>query len=117
MSLGLGGLFNPMAGAGGPSKDLFFANTGQIHKSDKPEASKGSTSLTSVTGQRDDTKKGDTYIEFKGPTALGARSSVAFTNDVLSAKKKAEQAIDRQKIPKEHQKRVKAYFDSLVKGR
>ena len=117
MSLGLGGLFNPMAGAGAPTKDLFFANTGQIHKSEKPEASKGKTNLTSVTGQRDDTKKGDTYIEFKGPTMVGTRSSVAYTGDVLSAKKKAEQAIDRQKIPKEHEKRVKAYFDSLVKGK
>jgi hypothetical protein len=42
---------------------------------------------------------------------------VAYTRDVLSYKKKAEQAIDRQKIPKEHEKRVKQYFDSLTKGK
>jgi hypothetical protein len=112
-----GGGFNPNAGAGAPSKDLFFANTGAVHKSDKPEASKGSTSLTSVTGQRDETKPGETYVEIKGPTTVGARSSVAYTRDVLSYKKKAEQAIDRQKIPKEHEKRVKDYFNSLVKGK
>jgi hypothetical protein len=105
-----------MAGAGAPSKDLFFANTETVHKSEKPEASQGKTNLTSVTGQRDSSKPGETYIEFKGPTAVGSRSSIAYTRDVLSYKKKAEQAIDRQKIPKEHEKRVKAYFDSLTKG-
>jgi len=47
---------------------------------------------------------------------VGARSSVAYTRDILSYKKKAEQAIDRQKIPKEHEKRVEDYFNSLTKG-
>ena len=106
-----------MAGAGGPSKDLFFANTGAVHKYDKPQTSQGTTNLTSVTGQRDDTKQGETYVEIKAPTTVGTRSSVAYTRDVLSYKKKAEQAIDRQKIPKEHEKRVKAYFDSLTRGK
>jgi|SRR5579862_3030865 len=117
ISLGLGGLFNPMSGAGAPTNDFFFANTGVVHKSQKPEASQGKTSLTTVTGQRDDTKQGETYIEFKAPTLVGSRSSVAYTKDVLSARKKAEQAIDRQKIPKEHEKRVKEYFDSLTHGK
>jgi hypothetical protein len=121
MSLGLGallgGAFNPMAGAGGPSKDMFFSNTDQVHKFDKPQESKGKTSLTSVTGQRDDTKPGETYIDFKAPTMVGTRSSIAYTKDMLSYKKKAEQAIDRRKIPKEHEKRVKQYFDSLTKGK
>ena len=106
-----------MGGAGGPSKDMFFSNTGMIHKSDKPEASQGKTNLTSVTGQRDTTKEGETYIEIKGPTTVGTRSSIAYTRDMLSYKKKAEQAIDRQKIPKEHEKRVKEYFNSLTKGK
>ena len=106
-----------MAGAGSPSEDLFFANTGVVHKSEKPEASQGKTSLTTVTGQRDPTKGSETYIEFKGPTMVGTRSSVAYSKDVLAARKKAEQAIDRQKIPKEHEKRVKAYFDSLTNGK
>lgn len=105
-----------MSGAGGPSKDLFFANTGRVHKSEAPEASQGKTSLTSITGQRDDTKKGETYVEIKGPTMVGARSSISYTKDVLSAKKKAEQAIDRKRIPKEHEKRVRQYFDSLTSG-
>jgi hypothetical protein len=106
-----------MAGPGAPSKDMFYSGTDMVHKSDKPEDSKGKTSLTQIKGQRDETKPGETYIEFKGPTMVGVRSSVAYTRDVLSYKKKAEQAIDRQKIPKEHEKRVKAYFDSLTRGK
>ena len=106
-----------MAGPGGPSKDMFFSNTNMVHKSDKPEASKGTTSLTSVTGQRDASKPGESYIDFKAPTMVGTRSSIAYTKDMLSYKKKEEQAINHQKIPKEHEKRVKQYFDSLTKGK
>jgi len=106
--------FNPFSGPGAPSNDLYFANTGQVHKSDQPEASKGTTNLTAVTGQRDDTKPGETYVEVKGPASLGPKSSITYSPAVLSAKKKAEQAIDRQKIPKDKQKRVKQYFDSLT---
>src|SRR5688572_23238590 len=114
MGLGLGSLFgmaSMLGGQGGVSKDNFFANTGVVNKSDKPEASKGTTNLTSIKGDRDTTKSGETYVEIKGPTMVGTRSSVAYTKDGLNAKKKAEQAIDRQKIPKEHEKRVKEYFN------
>ncbi len=119
MMNGEGGLtagYNPLSGAGAPSRDTYFANAQHVHHSDKPEASQGKTNLTSVTGERDNQKPGETYLEIKGPTMIGTRSSVAYTGDVLSAKKKAEQAINRQKIPKEHEKRVKQYFDSLAKG-
>ena len=96
---------------------MFFSNTGMVHKSDKPEKSLGKTSLTAIKGQRDESKPGETYIDFKAPTMVGTRSSIAYTKDMLSYKKKAEQAMDRQKIPKEHQKRVKEYFDSLTRGK
>ncbi|HVT13993.1 MAG TPA: hypothetical protein VHE55_17145 [Fimbriimonadaceae bacterium] len=109
-------MYDPNAGPGAPSRDTYFANVDKVHHSDKADPSKGTTSLTAIRGERDDTKPGGAYMEIKGPTMVGNRSSVAYTRDVLSAKKKAEQAIDRQKIPKEHEKRVKAYFDSLTKG-
>ena len=99
------------------SKDNFFKDTGVVNKSKDRQESKGNTSITQIKGDRDETKPGETYIEIKGPTMVGNRSSVAYTKDVLSAKKKAEQAIGRQKIPKEHEKRVKEYFDSLAKGK
>ncbi|HWA82037.1 MAG TPA: hypothetical protein VG820_01285 [Fimbriimonadaceae bacterium] len=116
MNSGFGSnMYDPNAGPGAPSRDTYFANVDKVHHSDKPDPSKGTTSLTAIHGDRDDTRPGGTYVEIKGPTMVGNRSSVAYTRDVLSAKKKAEQAIDRQKIPKEHEKRVKAYFDSLTK--
>ena len=54
-------------------------------------------------------------IEIKAPTTVGNRSSVPYTQVLPSYKKKAESAMNRQEIPKEHQKRVKAYFESLNK--
>jgi hypothetical protein len=112
----LGSLFG-LNGKGGISQDKFFKNTGVVNKSQERQESKGTTTITQIKGDRDPTKHGETYIEIKGPTMVGNKSSVAYTKDVLSAKKKAEQAIDRQKIPKEHEKRVKEYFDSLTKGK
>ena len=105
-----------MGGNGAPSKDNFFANTGHINKLSTPEAGKGKTFETSVTGQRQE--KGDeSYIEIKGPTSVGTRSSVPYKQVLPSYKKKAEQAIDRNKIPKQHEKRVREYFDSLTGGK
>jgi len=108
--------FNPFGGAGAPSRDHYFANLNQVHKSDKPEASQGTTNLTAITGQRNDSMPGGTYVEIKGPASLGPKSAITYSAEVLSAKKKAEQAIDRQKIPKKDEKRVRQYFDSLTHG-
>ena len=108
--------FNPFSGAGAPSRDHYFANLNQVHKSDKPEASKGTTNLTAISGQIDGSKPGETYVEIKGPATLGPKSGITYSSEVLSAKKKAEQAINRQKIPKKDEKRVRQYFDSLTHG-
>jgi hypothetical protein len=45
---------------------------------------------------------------------VGNRSSVPFRNVLPSYEKKAESALNRQQIPKQHQRRVKEYFDSLT---
>jgi hypothetical protein len=120
--LGLGGMsLGPgmsMPGVGGPSQDMFFANNGRINKLDKGVAGGGKTSESQVTGERREDGKGEeTYIEIKGPTSVGNRSSVPYKSVLPSYRKKAEQAIDRQKIPKQHEKRVKEYFDSLNGGK
>jgi len=106
-----------LGGNGGPGKDDLFLDTGRINTLDKPEEGKGKASPSSVTGQRDPSGGDESYVEFKAPTRVGSRSSVAYTKDMLSAKKKAEQAIDRKQIPKEHEKRVKEYFESLAGGK
>ena len=107
-----------LGGNGAASTDRFFMNTDHINKLDKGEAGQGKTTETQITGQRREDGKGEeTYIEIKGPTNVGNRSSVPYKSVLPSYKKKAEQAIDRQKIPKQHEKRVKEYFDSLNGGK
>lgn len=97
---------------GGPSKDNYFANTGYINKG-KGEKSQGSTFKTSVTGQSRDVPGENTYVEMRGPTGQGLRSSIPYQKVLPSYKHKADQAMNRQEIPPEHQKRVKQYFESL----
>ena len=103
---------NPMAGAGAPTEDIWQGDTGHINKLDKREASQGKTTTSVITGDRQD-KGEETYIEVKGPTNVGTRTSVPYQKVLPSYKRKAEQAIQRHNIPKQHEKRVKQYFDSL----
>jgi chemotaxis protein histidine kinase CheA len=113
MCLGLG-LLPSSPGNGGRSRDLFFSNTEHINKLDKEAAGQGSTKSTVVSGERQD--RGDeTYIEIKGPAKLGGRSAVPYQKVLPSYKKRAEEALRRQEIPKEHEKRVREYFEGLSK--
>jgi hypothetical protein len=97
---------------GAPSKDLYFANTGFINKG-AGEKSRGKTFTTSVTGQSRDVPGQNAYIEMRGPTGQGLRSSIPYEKVLPSYKRKADEAMNRQEIPPEHQKRVKKYFESL----
>ena len=109
MGLGLSSQAN-----GAPSQDTWMGNTGFINKTDKPTASQGQTSTEFSPTQRDDTRGGtETYTEIKAPTAVGNRSSVPYIKVLPGYKQKAESAIRRSQIPKEHEKRVKKYFESL----
>ena len=106
-----------MPGGGGVSKDDFFADTGVINKLDEGVEGQGKTNATMVTGQRREGMGEDAYVEIKAPTNVGTRSSIPYTKVLPSYKRKAESALNRQEIPKEHQKRVKEYFESLSGGR
>ena len=86
-----------------------------INKLDKEAESKGATQSTMINGQKRKGAGEESYIEIKAPTNVGTRSSVPYTKVLPSYKKKAESALNRQEIPKEHQKRVKEYFESLNK--
>lgn len=105
-----------MPGNGGRTQDNFFANTGRVNKNDKESDIKSSSLPMNVRGQRQE-KGEESYIEIKGPTGLGSKSSTPYMKVLPRYKKQAEEAIDRQKIPRQHQKRVKEYFDSLAGGR
>jgi hypothetical protein len=105
-----------MPGVGAPSQDQWGGDSGMINKLDKPVESKGKTEATMISGQKREGAGEESYIEIKAPTNVGTRSSVPYTRVLPSYKRKAESALNRQEIPKEHQKRVKEYFESLNKG-
>ncbi len=106
-------LQNP--GGGGTGSQDQFADTGKIVRSEKEMETKGKTTKTGVRGEWG--KGGKEYnVELKAPTQLGSKSSVPYRKILPSYKKAAESAVDRDLVPREHEKRVKEYFDSLGKG-
>jgi hypothetical protein len=90
-------------------------NTGTINKSEKGNPGQGKATPTWSPTQRRETPGPEIYTEIKAPTTIGNRSSVPYVKVLPSYRKKAESALDRQQIPKQHEKRVKEYFESLGK--
>jgi hypothetical protein len=104
-----------LGGEGAVGSDDDFADTGKIERRDDEMETPGKTRTTAVRGEWSD--KGDSYsVEIKAPTKLGGTSSVPYQKRLPSARRSAEQAIQREKVPKEHQRRVREYFDSLAGG-
>ena len=96
--------------------DFMTVDTGRINKNESGKEGQGKTTLTQIKGDRQE--KGDeSYIEIKGPTTIGNRSGVKYSKVLPSYKKKAEEAMNRKTIPKQHEKRVKEYFESLTGGK
>ena len=112
--LGLGiPLGLPLPGGPGPDDDKMLLDTGRVNKLDKEAVGAGKTTATQVKGQRREGVGEETYVEIKAPTTVGNRTSVPYVKVLPSYRKKAESALDRQQIPKEHEKRVREYFNSL----
>lgn len=102
--------------APGPDNDKMLVDTGRVNKLNKPVETKGKGQAEFVATQRDDARSGqETYIEIKAPTTVGTMSSVPYRQVLPKYKEKAESAVRKSQIPKEHQARVKKYFDSLGK--
>ncbi|MCU0316466.1 MAG: hypothetical protein MUC92_07725 [Fimbriimonadaceae bacterium] len=95
--------------------DRMGIDTGLVNKTEEGTPGAGKARPTAIRGQRQDGGK-ETFIEVRGPTTLGNKTSIPLRQVLPNARKKAENAIDRRKIPKQHEKRVKDYFDSLGQG-
>lgn len=90
-------------------------DTGKVNLQ-KPEQGKGKGNPLFAPTERDNTKPGmEMTFEIKAPTFKGTRTSVPYKNVLPSYTKKAESALNKNEIPKEHQQRVKRYFESLKK--
>ena len=116
LCFGLGSLLGLGMPMPGPDNDVMLFDTGKVNHNKDGKAGQGNTNLTQIKGERRDTGE-EAYIEIKGPTTVGTRTSVKYTMVLPSYKKKAEEAIDKKSIPKQHEKRVKEYFDSLTSGK
>ena len=99
----------------GIGDDGLFADTGHVNRLDKPEEGKGKTFETQISGARRETGE-ETFVEIKAPTTVGNRTSVPYRQVLPSYRKKAEEALGRKEIPKDQEKRVRQYFESLTKG-
>ena len=93
-----------------------YRDIGQVPQNEKEEDIKAKSDVKAVKGQRQE--KGDeAYMEIKGPASLGERSKTPYFKVMPKYRKQAEEALNKDKIPKEHQKRVRDYFDSLNRGK
>lgn len=102
-------------GKGGRSKDLFYAGAGNLSMEEQEQPGAGKTTPTQVHGQRRPEGE-ETFIEIKAPTTLGTRSSVPYTKVLPKYRTRMESAIEKKEIPKEHEKRVREYFEGLSRG-
>ncbi|MCW5942015.1 MAG: hypothetical protein KIS66_07270 [Fimbriimonadaceae bacterium] len=102
-------------GKGGRSQDMFYAGAGDNAMEDQEQPGAGKTTPTQVRGQRRNEGE-ETFVEIKAPTALGTRSSVPYLKVLPKYRTRMESAIDKKEIPKEHEKRVREYFEGLSRG-
>jgi hypothetical protein len=89
-----------------------LADTGVINKSEKGNPGQGKTTPSLVLGQRREVGP-ESYVEIKAPTMVGTRTSVPYNKVLPKYRERAEEALRRDSIPKQHEKRVKEYFESL----
>ena len=101
---------------GGRSKDNYFAGYGGINTSEEEQKGAGTTNMLGVRGQRR-AEGEEWFVEVKAPSAMGDKTSVPYSRVLPKYKDAAEKSINRQEIPKEHEKRVREYFESLTRGK
>lgn len=104
---------DPSQGVGpGDGSDIWTGNAGKLNKSDKELDSKANANPEMRTSMKRETGD-ETYIEVRGPATLGKPSSVPMSKALPKYQKRAEEAINKKRIPKSKQKRVREYFNSL----
>lgn len=104
---------DPNNGVGpGDGSDIWTGNAGKLNLSKKELDSKAKANPEMTTSMK--REEGDeTYIEVRGPATLGQRSVVPMSKALPKYQKKAEEAINKKRIPKSKQKKVREYFNSL----
>lgn len=101
-------------GQGGPGHDKNFMGQGPVSLGPKVKQDL-KTQTSAIKGQRQE-KGEESTITIKGPARLGDRSVIPYSQALTEYRRRAEAAMNRKAIPKRHEKRVRAYFDSLERG-
>ncbi len=102
----------PIPGASGPGQDNLFRDTQVLPLNKDEQDIQSRPDLKAVRGERRE-EGPETYVEVRGPSALGERSKVPFSKVLPQYKQQAESALRNGKIPKKHEGRVRDYFNSL----
>lgn len=102
---------SPGPGPGG-AEDVMFRDTQQVNHNASSKPGEGETKPQQLSGQRREAGADD-YVEVRGPASLGQRAQTPYGRVPNSYRRRAEQAIERNQIPKQHEKRVREYFESL----
>lgn len=106
----LPGLPTPMGNALHGGK---FSGMEWVNKFDKGVKGEGKTLPTRVSGERHPTLGKETFIEVRGPARLGKPSQVPYLQVLPKYKEAAEEAMRKQKIRKDQEKRVRDYFRAI----
>lgn len=114
LGLGLGGLFGMGLGFPSPGldNDVMGQDTGKVNHLDKPAQGGGKTTITQLKGRKQEQGR-EEFIEIRGPATVGKRSGVPYRQVLPAYRRKAEEAIRKNAVPKKHETRVKKYFESL----
>lgn len=119
LGMGLPGLMSvpgmpfQVPGGGMFEEDRMMSDSKTVNKSDRDKSINAKVAPGAVKGRRSENGT-ESYIEVRGPTSVGNRTSVPYRKVLPNYQQRAEQAMKNRKIPKQHEKRVKAYFDSLA---
>jgi hypothetical protein len=102
-----------MSQGGAPNTNPGPPNGAHLNMIDKEAKGQGKTNVVGAEADHRPDEGPAPYLEQRGMAKLSGPSSIPMMADVRASERKAEEAIDHQRIPKEHQERVKRYFEAL----
>lgn len=101
----------PMPGL--PTPGGAYNGSDKINTLKDPVKGEGKTKNARVSGERNPNLGKETFVEVKGPASLGKPSQVPYLKLLPKYQQAAEEAMRKQKIAKDQEKRVRDYFRAI----
>ena len=102
-----------LPGVGGPMHGGSFSGIDYVPKLADPVKGGGSTLPALVNGERNPNQGKESFIEVRGPSKLTGPSKVPYLKVLPKYQQAAEEAIRKQKVRKDQERRVRDYFRSI----